>query len=148
MGRARKRLKLEEGDISSSDDDCIIVDVQVKKVRESNPKVAQGHGHHLSTSDANAAAPYPFCSECCRYFQSEEGKELHFSKRHYGNLCLACDEGFPTESELLQVSSFAWTGRLSDLTDFLAQGYPHRHPNLLCRLQERIQNLFRNDGPS
>ncbi|KLO81055.1 uncharacterized protein LW93_4626 [Fusarium fujikuroi] len=63
MGRARKRLKLEEGEISSSDDDCIIVDVQVKKGRESKLKVAQGHGHHLSTSKANTAPPpIPFAA--------------------------------------------------------------------------------------
>ncbi|KAF5690206.1 zinc finger BTB domain-containing protein [Fusarium denticulatum] len=102
MGRERKRIKLEEGEVSSSDDDCIIVDARVKQEREeSKPTVTQGHGHHLSTSKANTA-PYPFCSECCRYFQSDAEKERHYSKWHYGNLCHACDEGFPTESELLQ----------------------------------------------
>jgi hypothetical protein len=114
MGHARKRPKLEEGEVSSSDDDCIIVDARVKKGRES-PKVIQDHRHHLSTSKPNTTS-YPFCSECCRYFQSDAEKERHYSKWHYGNICHACDEGFPTESELLQVSSFSWAGSLSDLT--------------------------------
>ncbi|KAF4415886.1 hypothetical protein FACUT_13019 [Fusarium acutatum] len=57
MGRARKRMKLEEGEVPSSDDDCIIVDAHVKKRRES-PKVAQDHGHHLSTSKPNAASSW------------------------------------------------------------------------------------------
>ncbi|KAF5563825.1 zinc finger protein [Fusarium napiforme] len=100
MGHARKRPKLEEGEVSSSDDDCIIVDACVKKGRES-PKVIQDHCHHLSTSKPNTTS-YPFCSECCRYFLSDAEKERHYSKWHYGNLCHACDEGFPTESELLQ----------------------------------------------
>ncbi|EWG36125.1 hypothetical protein FVEG_00275 [Fusarium verticillioides 7600] len=100
MGHARKRPKLEEGEVSSSDDDCIIVDARVKKGRES-PKVIQDHRHHLSTSKPNMTS-YPFCSECCRYFQSDAEKERHYSKWHYGNLCHACDESFPTESELLQ----------------------------------------------
>ncbi|KAF5609080.1 zinc finger protein [Fusarium subglutinans] len=103
MERPRKRVKLEEGEVLSSDDDCIIVEapISVKIERESKPKVAQGSGHHLSTSKTNTV-PYPFCGECCRYFQSDAEKERHCSKWHYGNLCHACDEGFPTESELLQ----------------------------------------------
>ncbi|KAF5984972.1 zinc finger protein [Fusarium coicis] len=102
MGHARTRPKLEEGEVSS-DDDCIIVDARVKKGRES-PEVIQDHRHHLSTSKPNTTS-YPFCSECCRYFRNEAEKERHYSKWHYGNLCRACDEGFPTESELLQHKS-------------------------------------------
>ncbi|KAF4498906.1 zinc finger protein [Fusarium agapanthi] len=98
MVRARKRVKLEEGEVLSSDDDCIIIDAPVKKGPES-PKVAQGHGHHLSSSKTSTASG-PVCSECCRYFQSDAEKEKHNSKCHYGNLCHACDEGFTTQSEL------------------------------------------------
>ncbi|KAF4956024.1 hypothetical protein FGADI_4197 [Fusarium gaditjirri] len=101
MPRARKRTKLEEGELSSSDDDCIIVGTRVKEECEPKHGVAQGSSHHLPTSKANTA-PDPFCSECCRYFQSNAEKERHYSKWHYGNLCHACDEGFPSPSELLQ----------------------------------------------
>ncbi|KAF5604872.1 NUDIX domain-containing protein [Fusarium pseudocircinatum] len=103
MGRARKRPKLEEGEVSSSDDDCIIIDAPVnfKKGRESTPKAAQGPSHHLSTSKPNTAS-YPFCGECCRYFLTDTEKEKHNSKWHYRNLCHACDEGFPTQAELQQ----------------------------------------------
>ncbi|KAF5971172.1 zinc finger BTB domain-containing protein [Fusarium bulbicola] len=100
MERARKRVKLEEGEVLSSDDDCIIVDAPVKKAPES-PKLAQGHSHHLSSLKTNTA-PDPFCSECCRYFPSDAEKEKHNSKWHYRNLCHECDEGFPTQAELKQ----------------------------------------------
>ncbi|KAM5526068.1 hypothetical protein FOXYSP1_02112 [Fusarium oxysporum f. sp. phaseoli] len=129
MERARKRIKLEEGEPFSADQ-CIVVDTHTKEEQiseeeksgseesgsedseeyqscesggeeESNsePQVAQGSSHDLSTSEAKAASN-PHCSECRRSFQSSADIERHTSKWHYNFICYACDEGFSSESQL------------------------------------------------
>ncbi|KAH7180475.1 hypothetical protein DER46DRAFT_567103 [Fusarium sp. MPI-SDFR-AT-0072] len=101
MSRARKRIKLEDVELSFSAQECIVVDTHIKEERESKPKVAQGPGHDLSTPETNTVF-YPFCSECRWYFPSNVEKERHNSKWHCNHICYACDEGFPSEPELLQ----------------------------------------------
>jgi cobalamin biosynthesis protein CobT len=141
MERARKRIKLEEGEPFSADQ-CIVVDTHTKEEQiseeeksgseesgsedseeyqscesggeeESNsePQVAQGSSHDLSTSEAKAASN-PHCSECRRSFQSSADIERHTSKWHYNFICYACDEGFSSESQLHRVSTFLWIGKL------------------------------------
>ncbi|EMT61146.1 Zinc finger and BTB domain-containing protein 17 [Fusarium odoratissimum] len=129
MERACKRIKLEEGEPFSADEFTVvgahIKEEQISEEEESGseesgsedseeyqscesggeeesnsePQVVQGSGHDLSTSEAKAAYN-PHCSECRRSFQSSADIERHTSKWHYNFICYACDEGFPSESQL------------------------------------------------
>ncbi|TVY70469.1 Zinc finger and BTB domain-containing protein 17 [Fusarium oxysporum f. sp. cubense] len=129
MERACKRIKLEEGEPFSADQCIVVdthtKEEQISEEEESGseesgsedseeyqscesggeeesnsePQVAQGSSHDLSTSEAKAASN-PHCSECRRSFQSSADIERHTSKWHYNFICYACDEGFSSESQL------------------------------------------------